>query len=388
MLRKLFFLLSFSSLRSFTSFFAALLFLTAFSSLSSAQSQQPPKLEGYDLTFPAMGSTISLSAYSDSETKVETAFNAVRFEIDRLVAILSDYEPNSELNRLHRDATKPTLISDNLFDVLVASEDWNHRSHGAFDAAIGNLTRLWRDARKRREMPSKIAIDEAVRNSGWEKIRLNKNDRTLTLLDPKVRLDLGGIAAGYIVDRAFDILVAHGLPHALINDGGDIRCGEAPPGREGWRIEVASIWSPHSKNLKPSDVQLNSERRASPEVRDAALPLRRIFLKNLAITTSGDLWLYIEIDGHRRSHILDPKTGYGVIGPSVVAVIAPTCIEADAAATAVSVLGMERGLSLALETPRIEALFATRPSESSPIILSVSPGFPVGIFDASHRHPD
>jgi FAD:protein FMN transferase len=200
-------------------------------SLSIAQESSPSKLEGYDLTFPAMGSTITLSAYSDSEAKVEQAFNAVQLEIDRLVAILSDYEPDSELNRMHREATTPQPVSNELYEVLLASEQWHVRSKGAFDAAIGKLTRLWREARKRREVPSKQEIDEAILHTGWNKIRLNPKDRTLMLLDPDVRIDLGGIAAGYIVDRAFDILLSHGLPHALVNDGGDIRVGEPPPGR-------------------------------------------------------------------------------------------------------------------------------------------------------------
>ncbi len=368
-------------------FLAISIFLatTFFSIAQTAIAQEPslPKLEGYDLTFPAMGSTITLSAYSDSEAKVERAFSEVRREIDRLVLILSDYESNSELNRLYLDASTAKPLSDELFEVLVASEAWHRRSAGAFDAAIGNLTKLWRDARKRRELPSQTQIDDAIRHSGWQRVQLNKIDRTLTLLDPKVRIDLGGIAAGYIVDRAFDILVAHGLTHSLVNDGGDIRCGQAPPGREGWRIEVASMSSTLVDKRKQATDLAKTGFQSSTISQNASPPLRRIFLKNAAITTSGDLWQFIEIEGKRRSHILDPKTGYGVLGPSVVAVIAPTCIEADAAATAVSVLGTELGLALIAQYPSLEALFASRLSEANPFILSVTPGFPPGIFEST-----
>lgn len=359
----------------------AICFSIALTSQSIAQETAIKKLEGYDLTFPAMGSSITLNAYSDSEAKVEQAFIAVRFEIDRLVTILSDYEPNSELNRLHREATTPKPISSELYEVLLASENWHARSNGAFDVAIGNLTRLWREARKRSEVPSKLDVAEAVRNSGWDKIQLNKSDRTLTLLHPKVRIDLGGIAAGYIVDRAFEVLLAHGLSHSLVNDGGDIRCGDAPPGRSGWRIEVASLWPLSSEKILSQQAKSSGELPSPPDKRESPLPLRRIYLKNAAITTSGDLWQYIEIDGQRRSHILDPKTGYGVVGPTLVTVIAPTCIEADAAATTVSVLGRERGLALVSEDASLEALVASRPSDTSPIDLSVTSGFPVNIID-------
>ncbi|MDZ4852427.1 MAG: FAD:protein FMN transferase [Pirellulaceae bacterium] len=364
--------------------------LSSFLSLTSlvlSQAPTPTKLDGYELTFPAMGSTITLNAYSDSEAKIERAFGAVRIEIDRLVAILSDYEPDSELNRNHRQATQTNSISEELFQVLKASEEWFNHSDGAFDAAIGNLTRRWREARKLGELPSQTEIDEAMRHSGWQKIELNKTERTLTLLDPEVRIDLGGIAAGYIVDRAFEVLLAHGLKQVLVNDGGDIRCGESPPGREGWRIEIASIGSTNIDKLAANSIQKKAKPKPRSQI-DKLPPLRRIYLKNAAITTSGDLWQFIEIDGQRRSHILDPRTGYGVPGPAAVVLIAPTCIEADAGATTLSVLGPTRGLELITKYPGYEALMASRPSSDGSIVSTVTSGFPIGIFqaapDASH----
>jgi thiamine biosynthesis lipoprotein len=111
--------------------------------------------------------------------------------------------------------------------------------------------------------------------------------------------------------------------------------------------------------------------------------LRRIYLRNAAITTSGDLWQFIEIDGQRRSHILDPKTGYGVVGPTMVTVIAPTCIEADVAATAVSVLGCERGFALISELPNLKALYASRLSDDSSIAVQTTEGFPEAIPDGN-----
>ena len=380
--------LSLSSLKSIPSqrwrYLTTIAFLFILSRSTFAQPSSQPKLQGYDLSFPAMGSTITLNAYSDSEERVEIAFKAVRLEIDRLVAILSDYEPNSELNQRHRQAKKAMPVSDELFDVLVASENWYHRSDGAFDAAIGNLTRLWREARKRRELPNRTEIENARIHSGWPGIDLNRVDRSLTLLDPEVRIDFGGIAAGYIVDRAFEILVSHGLPHSLVNDGGDIRCGEAPPGREGWRIEVASMRSPLSEKRIPRTAKNRPLfQPASPNNHNMPPPLRRIYLKNASITTSGDLWQYMEIDGQRRSHILEPKTGYGVLGPSMVTVIAPTCMDADAAATAVSVMGIERGMAFIEVQAQFEAFFACQFDEKGPLLICNTQGFPLGIFDAN-----
>lgn len=273
---------------------------------------------GYEMTFPSMGSSVTLSAYSTDEERVSQAFDEAKSEIDRLVHILSDYEPESELNRLHRSAGVPTKLSRELFEVLVSAEDWYQASNGGFDVAIGNLTRLWRESRKAERIPTAAEVEQARVHSGWQLVELDRQQQQLLYRDPAVRLDLGGIAAGFIVDRAFAILQSHGLKSCLINAGGDIRCGDPPPGREGWRIEVAS------------------PQRGGPG-------WRRIHLANAAITTSGDLWQYSQVDGKRRSHILNPKDGYGVEGPLSITVIASQCLDADAAATALCVMGAEPG---------------------------------------------
>jgi thiamine biosynthesis lipoprotein len=142
---------------------------------------------------------------------------------------------------------------------------------------------------------------------------------------PNMRLDLGGIGVGYAVDEALAVLKRHGIRSAMIDASGDIGALDAPPGKTGWRIGI----SPHTTTREPT---------------------RYVSLANAALTVSGDSQQYVEIDGVRYSHIVDPRTGLGLTNRSTVTVIARDCTTADSLATAVSVLGPEKGLALVAQT--------------------------------------
>jgi len=342
--------------------------------------------EGYETTFPAMGSTMSIIVYADSEEKATKAFEEVRLEVARLNDIMSDYEPDSELNQSLLKAFNPTPLSIDLWNVLLASEQWSQQTHGAFDASVGTLTRLWRSARRTRNAPSKKAIEEAKSRSGWQHVSLDASSRSLKIDVTELKIDLGGIAAGYIIDAAFDVMDRNGLDHCLINAGGDIRCGASPPGRQGWRIEVAPIAPRKSALSKPAQKGTLDNGMQNREL--DSQPLRRIYLSNAAIVTSGDLWQYSEFDGVRRSHIIDPKTGIGVPGPSVVAVISTKCVDADAAATAISVMGIEKGMIFASNHTYLAALMVNRKPNSETLDYRVTENFPQGIFDPKSKSED
>ena len=148
-----------------------------------------------------------------------------------------------------------------------------------------------------------------------------------------MHIDLGGIAKGYIADAALKKLRALNINSALIDAGGDIVVTDAPPGKDAWRIAVADL---HSGRIP----------QKSPRV---------LHLKNQAAATSGDVYQFVEIDGQRYSHIIHPKTGLGLKHRSSVTVIASSGMAADAMASAVSVMGSQRGLRLVEETNNTEA---------------------------------
>ena len=155
-----------------------------------------------------------------------------------------------------------------------------------------------------------------------------------------MRLDLGGIAMGYAVDETLKLLRERGISRALVDASGDIGVGDPPPGKLGWTIGV---------------VPLSAE----------GTPSKQICLANAAVSTAGDAFQHVDIDGKRYSHIVDPHTGLGMTDRSAVTVIAPDCTTADGLDTAVIALGPRAGLALVEGTPGAAAFFV-RAGRSSP----------------------
>ena len=308
--------------------------------------------QGYEHVFPSMGTTVTFAAFSTNPANVEMAFDAAQKEIVRLVAILSDYDDESELSQLNSNMSPGQFIkvSAELWEVLAASDKWHRISGGSFDASVGALTRLWRQHRRRGSIPSDAEIAKTLKVCGWHNVVLDVPNRSVSCLQQGLLIDLGAIAKGYIVDRAFILLQQHGLDKCMVNAGGDLRCGAAPPGRSGWKIGIAPLQA-------------------------SGPPIRIIEIADAAIATSGDLWQYSIIQGKRRSHILDPKSGIGVEGPMSLSAIAPTALEADAAATALSVLGVQRGCELAERIPEIEAMAISLDQPHNAVRYSVTNGF-------------
>jgi thiamine biosynthesis lipoprotein len=166
-----------------------------------------------------------------------------------------------------------------------------------------------------KELPDTAHIREARELVGFQNLILLR-DQKISLLKAGMRLDLGGIAQGYAADRCLKILRQNGIHKALADAGGDIALGDAPPGTTGWKIELPE--------------QNASEAHPAPKV---------LFLSNCGITTSGASYRYLEVEGKRYSHIVDPRNGWGMTHRVLVTVQAPDATKADAWATAISVLG-------------------------------------------------
>ena len=173
---------------------------------------------------------------------------------------------------------------------------------------------------------------QALERTGYQNLKLNITDSTAELKKAGMLLDLGGIAKGYAADEALKSLKECGIQRALVALGGDIAVSDAPPGKDGWTIEIATNGFPGLAKPKP------------------------LLLRQAAVSTSGDAEQYVEIGGIRYSHIIDPRTGKALTGRSSVTVIAPTATESDGLATAISVLGPDRGLELVESAPGVAAL--------------------------------
>ena len=278
----------------------------------------------FEFTQPQMGLPFRIVLYAPDETAGQGAAAAAFARISQLNAILSDYDPDSELSRLSQTSGsgRPVKIGDDLWTVLERSQQLALRTSGAFDVTVGPYVNLWRKARREGRLPRADLLAEAGAAVGWGKLQLDSRGRTALLQVPNMRLDLGAIAKGYAVDEAMKVLQARGIVRALVAGGGDMALSGPPPGQKGWRIEVA-----------PLDLS-------------NAPPARFVFLAHAALATSGDVFQRLEVNGQRYSHIVNPKTGIGLTDHSLVTIVAPDCMTADSLATAVSVLGPDKGLKL------------------------------------------
>ena len=285
-----------------------------------------------------MGTEFRIVLYAPDQDLADAAADAAFDRIAELEGKLSDYDPDSELVRLGRCSdgvlpTDPIPVSDDLFAVLALAAEVCDASSGAFDVTVGPYVRLWRRAGRQGELPSRARLQEASVSVGTRGLELDPSRRTVRLLAPSMRLDLGGIAKGYAADRAFEIVEERGIGCVLVAGAGDIRLGHAPPGREGWEIGLVELSASDSSPAAPAC----------------------LVLADAAISTSGDLERYVELDGKRYSHVIDPRTGWALEERRLVTVIAESGAQADALATAVCVLEAEDGIELVERIPGARA---------------------------------
>jgi thiamine biosynthesis lipoprotein len=276
--------------------------------LAGGCASQPP-LERREFTRLCMGVQCRITLYASDESNAEAAAAEAFREVSRLEQIMSDYRPSSEVSKLcARAGEGPVQVSQELFEVLEVSRRVSKASGGAFDVTVGPLVALWREARQTGQMPDTAALARAKHLVGWELIELDGETRCVTLGRPGMKLDLGGIGKGYAAARAVGVLRSRGMPRCLVALAGDIAAGDAPPGAKGWRIGVVGGGEMH--------------------------------LANASVSTSGDSEQFVEIGGVRYSHIVDPRTGLGVVGgPSAVTVWGRDGALVDAVASAVCVTG-------------------------------------------------
>jgi thiamine biosynthesis lipoprotein len=281
------------------------------------------EIQRFERVEPHMGTLFRITVYAPDIDVAHAAFNAAFARVHQLDEILSDYNPASELMRL---STRPTHVSEDLFRVLEASQALAAETDGAFDITLGPVIRLWRKARRDKVLPTSEAINAALHLTGYRKLVLDRTNRTASLTQPGMQLDVGGIAKGYAADEALKVLRAHGISESLVAASGDLRIGS---------------------------------RSMTVEVEPAQGVGRKLLLSNAAVSTSGDTEQFVELAGKRYSHIVDPKTGLGLTSRIGVTIIAPDGITADSLATAVCVMGADRGREFIKHLPDVSALIAT-----------------------------
>lgn len=287
-------------------------------------------LERFEYSQVHMGVRARVVLYAAGDDAAADAARAAFERIAELDAMMSDYRRDSELMRLSAAAGGgPVRVSAELFEVLAFAKELHARSGGAFDVTAGPAVRLWREMRQTGALapPGRMSAARSLIGSQW--MRLDAEAQTVELLRPGMQLDLGGIAKGYACDAASTVLHARGLDRHLVDMAGDIVVGEAPPGERAWEIAMEG----------------GANRSAGETVR----------LLNAAISTSGDAEQFVEIEGRRYAHIVDPRTGLGSPRRVSATVVAPRGMMSDAIATALCLLPIEEGMKLARSYPGVVA---------------------------------
>lgn len=263
--------------------------------------------------------------------------DAVQAALDGVDARMSMYRPDSELSQLNRAAAGAVRVSDDLYAVLAAAAEVSEWSAGAFDVTVAPLVETWGfGARGVRRIPAAAELADGRRRVDWRGFVLDPASVQVAKRRHWLQADLGGIAKGYGVDRAAAALDARGVRHYMVEAGGEVRTGGVNAEGRPWRI-----------GIEEPDTPLQRARWAVP-------------LADRAMATSGDYRNFFVEDGVRYSHEIDTTAGVPIRHAlTSVTVVAGDCMRADALATALIVLGPERGPALA-EAGGIAAQFIAR----------------------------
>lgn len=278
------------------------------------------------------------------------AFEAIDL-VDRL---MSTYRDDSELAQVNQSAHKrPVAISRQTYDILAAGLEYSRITDGAFDMTVAPLIALWKHAADENRLPTAQELDQAAACVGYSKVILSSPQQcTVRFSSECVQVNVDAFAKGHAVDMALQALKQAGMDAGLIEIGGEIACFTTEKSPQPWLIGIQDPFA--STNDNPLSQK----------------PSWLIKLNNCSVATSGNYRHYATIANKRYSHIIDPRTGQPAEKLPSVTVIAPKTVDADALATAVSVMGVEKGLALIESLDDTEALLITGSSDNSQLHLT------------------
>lgn len=318
-----------------------ILLFFSFISILHPPSSQSSNLFKYQQV--AMGTIIEITLIGDDEEAANKAVLQAFQEIKRIETLMSPWLDSSDVTRINRSAGKAWLkVSPETMEVIKKAQEISELSEGGFDITIGPLTELWREARKKKIPPSIEEVKEKLGLVNFKNIETDQKGKVF-LKKKGMAIDLGGIAKGYAVDRAFELLKSLEYRNLIINAGGDLRVGGL-------------------KNNQPWSIGIQNPRESQKL-------LARISVSDMAVVTSGDYERFFNYEGKRYHHIFNPKDGFPTDDCQSVTVLCKEGMIADALATAVFVLGPEKGYSLCRKLDGVECLIVDKEGKTI-----ISPG--------------
>jgi len=279
-----------------------------------------------------MDTLVNIKVVHADSKKANEAIKVAFREIERIERLMDFYHPESGVSKINRSQGEMLEVAPEIIDVITTSLSYSELTKGAFDITIGPLIKLW-DFKKGEGIPDREKLRETLKLVGYQKIKVDREGKAVTLLQPGAMIDLGGVVKGYAVTKACQKLKDMGISSALIDAGGDIQVMGGKFGRP-WRLGVQH---PREKNRLTAILELNEG----------------------AVATSGDYERFFIFRDKRYHHILDPATGFPVKGCISVTISAASCLVADILSTAVFILGPDEGMRLTEEMEGVEGIIVT-----------------------------
>ena len=304
------------------------LFLIVLTGLASGLSAQAI----FNRTLKLMGSRFDITVVAMDSIKADQYIDLAVQEISRIEKLISSWDPASETSRINRNAgIEPVRVDKELFDLIKRSLAISRLTDGAFDITYASMDKIWKFDGSMTEMPTVEAIRNSVSRVGFGKIVLDESNFTVFLPEAGMKIGFGAIGKGYAADKAKKMLMDYGVQAGIINASGDMNTWGNQPDDEDWKVAITN-----------------------PMDKGKAFGL--VPVRQGAVVTSGDYEKYVEFNGIRYTHIIDPKTGYPAHGVISSTVFAPSAELADALATSLFVMGVDVGIARINQLPNVECI--------------------------------
>jgi thiamine biosynthesis lipoprotein len=286
-----------------------------------------------------MGSAFAFTAVHTSEKQAQVAIDKGIAEVKRIEALISSWSSTSETTLINKNAgIRPVKVSQELFDLIFRSKKISEISNGYFDISFASIDKVWKFNGAMTAIPSNEALKTSVAKINYQNIILDREKQTVFLKETGMKIGFGAIGKGYAADKAKALMQAEGITSGVVNAGGDlISWGTRPDGKP-WSVGIAD--PEDKKNI-----------------------ISWLNVSDLAVVTSGNYERYVEIDGKKYCHIINPKTGWPVAGIKSVTILTANAEAADALATTVFVLGTKEGLKLIDHLQGVECIIVDDKNE-------------------------
>ena len=288
--------------------------------------------KSYTKVVKLMGSRFEITVVAENDAQSSNYINIAIDEIIRIEKLISDWDPNTQVSEINKQAgLKAVKVDKELFDLIKRSIQISKLTQGAFDISFASIDKIWKFDGSMKSMPTSDEIKKSAEKIGYQNIILDEVNSTVFLKNVGMKIGFGAIGKGYAADKTKKLMIDLKVKAGIINASGDLNSWGKQPNGDFWKVGITN--------------PLNKEKVFS------WLPIN-----NSAVVTSGNYEKFVEFEGVRYTHIINPKTGYPVTGLNSVTIFSQSAELADALATAVFVMGLETGLDFINQLKEVECI--------------------------------